>query len=850
MTTIPETFTFGLISSWLVLAVYLVLAKVIYEVVLAIYNLYLSPLRHFPRYAPAAATFWYETYWDVFRDHSYIWRIQEMHKELDSPVIRTNPRDVHIHDPDFFDELYTPHGIRPGDKWEWWTKGFAVPKAGGMTIEHEVHRKRRGALNPFFSKASIVANQPIIQDKCSYGWTYNYVHDPDWAMTWKLVNTGGRASAAIVRSFPLIGRIVRAMPLQLAIKLVPPVGFMKSWMQRVGIQVKKIKADAETMAMIKMEKRRKDTIFAQILSSDLPEAELSDERLIDEGVLIATAGSETTAWAITITTYHVMRNPAVLAKLRTELQAVAPSVRAGEAVADWTILEKLPYLTAIIKEGTRMAGGMLSRLPRIYDKPILYKQWVIPAGTPVAMTPHLVLIDEAVFPEPRRFDPDRWLDRVDQGVTTSSLDKYIVAFGKGSRNCIGMHLAYAQLYMCVAAVCDRFDLDMYQTDDTDATPTRDLFTAGTKLDRIKPKKNGKGYAAQRDVVAWRCREEGLSDVENDGGTSGRRSASLRPGSALYDNQNVNQENSATVDDCSGNPYKFDTPDAVGDFVRERRRKRRRLIAEECMWNDGLRNWIRQRDAWTGAVERKEPLQAGGETKAQKPQQQQQQKGKSRTLHTRNESGGTMDSVPFSHSSEASHEPLAPDAIIYSKVVIQSLTPNIPIPLTHMTKILVEGWKSEGNWPPADTQSAATATATAAAAASKSARSARFLRWKRERAAARDARYTPMTGTAAAAADDGKGGTSGRRERVRKSISFAVKRGLGLGLDGHSHSHNHNPSSKAGAAEADNKAESVFERKSKDGKDMDVGIEFREHSGNEEDGEQETAEEEREASRIY
>lgn len=383
-----------------------------------------------------------------------------------------------------------------------------------QTVEHEVHRKRRGALNPFFSKASIVGNLPILQEKlaimcsrldkiagsrevldleaiylafttdvltqCSYGWSYDYIHADDWAMTWKLVNTGGRASAAIVRSFPLIGAMVRSMPLSLALKLVPAVGFMKSWMQRVGMQVKKIKSDPETMQQIKVEKRRKDTIFAQILSSDLPESELSDQRLIDEGVLIATAGSETTAWAITITTYHLMKNPAVLKRMREELATV--EIPKGDPVAPWTTLEQLPYLTAVIKEGVRLAGGMLSRLPRIYDQPIQYKEWTIPAGTPVAMTPHLVSIDANIFPEPRRFIPERWLDHLEEGRTTSSLDKYIVSFGKGSRNCIGMHLAYAQLYMSIAAMVQRYNLEMFETDETDVTPTRDLFTAGVKLD--------------------------------------------------------------------------------------------------------------------------------------------------------------------------------------------------------------------------------------------------------------------------------------------------------------------------------------------------------------------------------
>ncbi|KIW94509.1 uncharacterized protein Z519_04485 [Cladophialophora bantiana CBS 173.52] len=507
----PQDISFGLSTTWLGLVGYLILAKVVYDLVLAVYRICFHPLRRFPGSKLAVASYWYETYYDVFKGHQYVWRIKEMHEKY-GPIIRTNPDDVHIHDPDFFDALY---GLKL-DKWAWWTRGFAVPTAGGMTVEHEIHRKRRGALNPFFSKASIVANMPVIQEKlavmcqrldkikgsrevldleavylalttdvltqCSYGWTYDYIHHPEWAMTWKLVNTGGRASAAIVRSFPLIGAIVRSMPLSVAIKLVPPVGFMKSWMQRVGIQVKKIKSDPETMKAIKTEKRRKDTIFAQILSSDLPEDELSDERLIDEGVLIATAGSETTAWAITITTYHIMKNPDVLAKMRAELSQV--EIPAGDPVAPWTSLERMPYLTAVIKEGVRMAGGMLSRLPRVYDKPIQYKEWTIPAGTPVAMTPHLVLIDENIFPKPRKFDPERWLDEdaIAEGKTTSRLDKYIVAFGKGSRNCIGMHLAYAQLYMSVAAMVMRYNLEMYQTDDSDATPTRDLFTAGVKLD--------------------------------------------------------------------------------------------------------------------------------------------------------------------------------------------------------------------------------------------------------------------------------------------------------------------------------------------------------------------------------
>ena len=240
----------------------------------------------------------------------------------------------------------------------------------------------------------------------------------------------------------------------------------------VRSQVQRIKADPLLSEKLTDNKRRKETIFQQILASDLPETELSEDRLVDEGTLIATAGSETTAWAMTITSYHLIRNPKLLTKLRRELTNVMPNEM---DIPSWTVLEKLPYLNAVIKEGLRMAGGMLSRLPRVTDEEIVYKGWTIPAGTPVAMTPHLVLINSDIFPAPREFRPERWLEN-------PGLERYMVAFGKGSRNCVGMQLAYAQLYTAIAVVHRRFELELFETEDGDVRPSRDLFTAGVKVD--------------------------------------------------------------------------------------------------------------------------------------------------------------------------------------------------------------------------------------------------------------------------------------------------------------------------------------------------------------------------------
>ncbi|EXJ81560.1 hypothetical protein A1O1_07624 [Capronia coronata CBS 617.96] len=96
------------------------------------------------------------------------------------------------------------------------------------------------------------------------------------------------------------------------------------------------------------------------------------------------------------------------------------------------------------------------------------------------------------------------------------------------------------------------------------------------------------------------------------------------------------------------------------------------------------------------------------------------------------------------------------ATIYSKVVVQSMTPNVPIPLKHMIPALVEGWKSEGNWPPQ-------AATLAAQDLKKGRQSSTFSKWRREHHF--DSKAADHT--AGVVNEDGK-------SRVRRSISMMRK----------------------------------------------------------------------------
>ena len=89
-----------------------------YVLYLAISRLYLSPVASIPGPRLAALSFWYEFYYDVILRGRYTWKIAELHEQY-GPIIRINPFEVHIHDPDFYDELYVSGGKRKTDVWSW-----------------------------------------------------------------------------------------------------------------------------------------------------------------------------------------------------------------------------------------------------------------------------------------------------------------------------------------------------------------------------------------------------------------------------------------------------------------------------------------------------------------------------------------------------------------------------------------------------------------------------------------------------------------------------------------------------------------------------------------------------------
>lgn len=129
----------------------------VYGVILALYRLYFSPLAKFPGPKLAALTHWYEVYYDlVCRGGGQMtFEIKRMHEKY-GPVVRVNPDELHIDDPDFYSEVYcnsTP--TKPIDKSKKFKYRFNIPNATFSTATAEHHRLRRAAIAPFFSKVRV-----------------------------------------------------------------------------------------------------------------------------------------------------------------------------------------------------------------------------------------------------------------------------------------------------------------------------------------------------------------------------------------------------------------------------------------------------------------------------------------------------------------------------------------------------------------------------------------------------------------------------------------------------------------------------------------------------------------------
>ncbi|MCJ1454023.1 hypothetical protein MMC28_004373 [Mycoblastus sanguinarius] len=479
------------------LAVVLLAITTTYLTALVIYRIYLSPLARIPGPKLAGATGWYEFYYDCLQAGRYIFEIERMHRVY-GPIVRISPQEVHINDPEYFAELQS--NTSKLDKYAWFYNFVAAPDAGFGTASHDLHRPRRGAMAKYFSMSNVIRLEPLIK-KCVTKLCSRIEEHRKGATKVDLSNAYRCLATDVITEYALPGsrlmlespdfaasynRVLkdfshiatwhRHIPIILPLLLAVP-RWITARMNQASLAVAEnqdfFKASATKVVFSKglSKATSHPTVLHEIYNSDLPPSDKSVSRLTQEAQTLVGAGTETTGNTLSVTTFHLLSNPSTMKKLKQELLEMGGNL---SQLASYQDLQKLSYLAAVISEGLRLSSSVVGRLPRINPKAAMqYKSFIIPAGTAVSVSIRDVHFNESIFPDAHQFKPERWLGDLGR---KRALEKYLVPFSKGSRSCVGMELALAELYLVIGNMFRTFDMNLVDTTMEDMRIAHDFFS--------------------------------------------------------------------------------------------------------------------------------------------------------------------------------------------------------------------------------------------------------------------------------------------------------------------------------------------------------------------------------------
>jgi cytochrome P450 len=200
-------------------------------------------------------------------------------------------------------------------------------------------------------------------------------------------------------------------------------------------------AQADALIFELIEERRREgaagiDVLALLLAAEHEDGSPMDAiELRDELVTPLVAGHETTASQLAWTFMHLAHAPAVLGRLRDELDA-------GEGDA---------YLTATLYEAMRRRPVLPNTEPRLVKQAIEIGGTVYPPGIVLILHAHLLHHDPEIYPEPHTFRPERFLDEPPGTYTW-------LAFGGGRRRCLGASFALLEMKIALRTVLERCEL--------------------------------------------------------------------------------------------------------------------------------------------------------------------------------------------------------------------------------------------------------------------------------------------------------------------------------------------------------------------------------------------------------
>lgn len=298
----------------------------------------------------------------------------DLSNDRKGPIVRVNAHELHIKDVTYYSEVYSG-STRKVNKDASSTDAFGVPTATAATVDHDLHRARRGYITKYFAKRNMSTLEPIVQERLDrlcgriderlktgetlnldacfsaltadviarrfYGNDFDYLGSPDFRFVIRNAFMGFTQMYHLAIFMPLTVKILKSMPLSVIRLIAPPVAELQQLKEEIAENgYRKFHAgkwDAE---------EKKSVIVSSLNDESIPPAERTVDRLVDEGTVILLAGTDTSSRSLAITMFYLLNNPECLARMRHELETSLPLNK--DHVYPLAQLEKLPYLVCLI----------------------------------------------------------------------------------------------------------------------------------------------------------------------------------------------------------------------------------------------------------------------------------------------------------------------------------------------------------------------------------------------------------------------------------------------------------------------------------------------------------------------
>ena len=314
---------------------------------------------------------------------------------------------------------------------------------GLLTSEGEEHRKHRKLVAPAFAHQRVPKYADVMIDSartCCESWPASGVLDMHREMTRLTLAIVGTTlfDVDLLHDADDIGKHITELIRFATNQTRAPFSFPYSWPVPANIRARR-SVDHLNRTMFGMIQRRResgidngDLLSMLLMSRDDEGSTLSDEQVRDEAMTLFVAGHETTANATTWALLLLARHPDIQQHLQEQVRRVV-----GRRRIAFEDLPRLPLTLQVLKEAMRLYPPAFIIVREALHDLELRGGVRVRAGEIVAMCEYILHRRAEHFPDPTRFDPDRFTPE-----NEARLPRYAYfPFGAGRRICIGNQFA-------------------------------------------------------------------------------------------------------------------------------------------------------------------------------------------------------------------------------------------------------------------------------------------------------------------------------------------------------------------------------------------------------------------------